>query len=147
MIHRPTRDAGLFLLDAASSDVSAAAASFEAALGRQGWSRHRVIDQHDFIRMEISEDREHLIIDLGRDSPPEEPVDTTSLGPTLSLRDLAARKTLALFGRAEARDFADVYDLAHRYRRDHLLALAAADDSGFDRRIFASMIATIDRTR
>ena len=62
--------------------------------------------------------REDLIIDLGRDSPPEEPVATTDLGPTLSPRDLAARKTLALFGRAEARDFAAVYDLGRRYGRD-----------------------------
>jgi hypothetical protein len=54
MIHRPTRDADLFLLDAASSEVGTAAASFEAALDQQGWSHHRVIDQHDFIRMEIS---------------------------------------------------------------------------------------------
>ena len=49
------------------------------------------------------------------------------------------------FGRAEARDFADVYDLALRYGRERLLGLAAADDAGFDRRIFASMIATIGR--
>jgi hypothetical protein len=145
MIHRPTRDVDLFLLDTATSDVTMAAASFEAALDHKGWSHQRVIDQHDFIRMEISDHREDLIIDLGRDSPPEEPVDTTTLGPTLSPRDLAARKTLALFGRAEARDFADVYDLARRYGRDHLLALAAADDSGFDLQVFASMIATIDR--
>jgi len=145
MINRPTRDVDLFLLDPAISDVSTAAASFEATLDSQGWSHHRVIDQHDFIRLQISDQLESLIIDLGRDSPPEEPVDATDLGPTLSPRDLAARKTLALFGRAEARDFADVYDLALRYGRDHLLDLAAADDQGFDRRIFASMIATIDR--
>jgi hypothetical protein len=51
--------------------------------------------------------------------------------PTLSLRDLAARKTLALFGRAEARDFADVYDLARGFGRDQLLDWAATDDPGF----------------
>jgi hypothetical protein len=57
----------------------------------------------------------------------------------LSLRDLAARKTLALFGRAEPRDFADVYDLARRYGRDQLLEWAAAGDPGFDNQIFASV--------
>jgi len=145
MIHRPTRDVDLFLLDTAASEVTLAAASFEAALDSKGWSHRRVIDQHDFVRLEISDDREDLIIDLGRDSPPEQPVDTTDLGPTLSPRDLAARKTLALFGRAEARDFADVYDLARRYGRDHLLAWAAADDAGFDQHIFASMLTSIDR--
>jgi Nucleotidyl transferase AbiEii toxin, Type IV TA system len=145
MIHRPTRDVDLFLLDAATSGVTTAADSFEAALDHKGWSHQRVIDQRDFIRLEVSDNSETLIVDLGRDSPPEEPIDTTDLGPTLSPRDLTARKTLALFGRAEARDFADVYDLARRYGRDQLLALAAADDAGFDRHIFASMIASIDR--
>lgn len=145
MIHRSTRDVDLFLLDAAASGITNAAASFEVALDHKGWSHRRVIDQRDFIRMEVSDNIETLIVDLGRDSPPEEPIDTTDLGPTLSPRDLTARKTLALFGRAEARDFADVYDLALRYGRDQLLALAATDDAGFDRHIFASMIASIDR--
>jgi hypothetical protein len=145
MIHRPTRDVDLFLLDAATSGLTTAAASFEAALDHKGWSHQRVIDQREFIRLEVSDKSETLIVNLGRDSLPEEPIDTTELGPTLSPRDLTARKTLALFGRAEARDFADVYDLARRYGRDQLLVLAAADDAGFDRHIFASMIASIDR--
>jgi Nucleotidyl transferase AbiEii toxin, Type IV TA system len=145
LIHRPTRDVDLFLLDADASTLAKAAASFEAAIDNLGWSHARAIDQHDFIRLEISDDRERLIVDLGRDSPAAEPVDTTDLGPTLSPRDLAARKTLALYSRAEARDFADVYDLAHRYDRDRLLDWAAADDAGFDKQIFADMLASIGR--
>jgi Nucleotidyl transferase AbiEii toxin, Type IV TA system len=128
LIHRPTRDVDLFLLEATATGIATVAASFEAAIKKSGWTHRRVIDQHDFIRLEITGNRESLIIDLGRDSPAEEPVDTTDLGPTLSPRDLAARKTLALFGRAEARDFSDVYELARRYGREHLLAWAAADD-------------------
>lgn len=145
LIDRPTQDVDLFLLDATASAVATAAASFEAAVDRQGWSHRRAIDQRDFVRLEISDDQERLIIDLGRDSPAEEAIDTTELGPTLGPRDLAARKTLALFGRAEARDYADVYDLASRYGRDQLLTWAAADDAGFDRRVFASMLSAIER--
>ncbi len=52
LIHRPTRDLDLFLLDTATSEVAAAATSFEAALGSQGRQHHRVIDQQDFIRLE-----------------------------------------------------------------------------------------------
>jgi hypothetical protein len=104
-----------------------------------------VIDQSDFVRLLITGSRESLIVDLGRDSPGEEPVDATDLGPTLSLRDLAARKTLALFGRAEARDFAGVYDLARRFGRDQLLDWAADDDPGFDNQIVADMLASIER--
>ncbi len=145
LIHRPTRDVDLFLLDAATSAIATAAAAYEAALDNNGWSHRRVIDQIGFIRLEISDNSESLIIDLGRDSPPEEQVDHTDLGPTLSPRDLAARKTLALFGRAEARDFADAYELARRYGRDQLLAWAAQDDLGFDKHLFADMLRSIDR--
>jgi hypothetical protein len=145
LIHRPTRDVDLFLLDAAASAVATAATSYEAELDKMGWSHRRVIDQMDFIRLQISDRSEELLIDLGCDSPPEQHVDNTDLGPTLSPRDLAARKTLALFGRAEARDFADVYELAQRYGRDQLLAWAAADDRGFDMRVFADMLNSIDR--
>jgi hypothetical protein len=53
--------------------------------------------------------------------------------------------SLALFGRAEARDFTDVYDLARRFGRDQLLDWAAADDPGFDKQIFADMLASIER--
>jgi hypothetical protein len=145
LIQRPTRDVDLFLLDAGLSTVAAAAVAFEAALDHRNWRHRRVIDQHDFVRLLITGDRESLIVDLGRDSPAGDPVDATDLGPTLSSRDLAARKTLALFGRAEARDFADVYALARRYGRDPLLDWAAADDSGFDRQVFAAMLAGLDR--
>jgi hypothetical protein len=97
------------------------------------------------VRLLITGSGESLIVDLGRDSPAEEPVDATDLGPTLSARDLAARKTLALFGHAEARDFTDVYDLARRFGRDQLLDWAAEDDPGFDNQIFADMLTSIER--
>jgi len=138
LIQRQTRDVDLFLLDAAASTITSAAASFETAIGERGWSHQRVIDQSD-VRLQITGSAESLIVDLGRDSPAEEPIDATDLGPTLSVRDLAARKTLALFGRAEARDFTDVYDLARRFGRDQLLDWAAEDDPGFDNQIFADM--------
>jgi len=145
LIQRQTSDVDLFLLDTGASTVAAAVVSFETAIDSHGWSHQRVIDQQDFVRLLITGDRESLIIDVGRDSPAEEPVDTTDLGPTLSSRDLAARKTLALFGRAEPRDFADVYVLARRYGRDRLLEWAAADDPGFDLQIFVDMLASLDR--
>ena len=144
-IHWPTRDVDLFLLEAGTSTVAAAAASFEAAVESFCWSHQRAIDQEDFVRLVIKSDQQNLIIDLGRDSPAEGPIESTELGPTLSSRDLAARKTLALFGRAEARDFADVYDLAQRYGRDRLLDWAASDDPGFDKQVFAEMLISIDR--
>ncbi len=67
-----------------------------------------------------------LVVDLGIDSPPDEPPTLTELGPTLTAHDLAARKTLALFGRAAARDFTDVHDLAALFTKDELIGLAQA---------------------
>jgi Nucleotidyl transferase AbiEii toxin, Type IV TA system len=145
LIRRPTQDVDLLLLDSGGSTVAAAAAAFESALDRRGWSHSRAIDQQEFVRLTVADGQDSLIIDLGRDSPATEATGTTELGPTLSSRDLAARKTLALFGRAEGRDFTDVCALAQRYGRDRLLNWAAEDDPGFDRQIFARMLATIDR--
>jgi hypothetical protein len=44
-----------------------------------------------------------------------------------------------------ARDFADIYILARRFGKDVLLARAARIDAGFDVRVLADMIATLDR--
>lgn len=57
----------------------------------------------------------------------------------------AGHKLLALFDRAAARNFADVYVLARPFGKAVLLARAAQIDGGFDVRVLADMIATLDR--
>lgn len=52
---------------------------------------------------------------------------------------------LALFGRAEARDFADVYVLAQRFGKHLLLEQAQSLDAGFDRVVLAQMLGTLSR--
>ncbi len=52
---------------------------------------------------------------------------------------------IALFDRAEARDFVDIYRLAQRFSADLLLARAAEVDAGFDSAIFADMLTTLSR--
>jgi hypothetical protein len=64
--------------------------------------------------------------------------------PGVWLRDIAATVGITEGSAAEARDFADVYDLAHRFGRDRLLDWAADDDPGFDNQIFADMLASIE---
>lgn len=66
-------------------------------------------------------------------------------GPTFALEELAGRKVIALFDRAEARDFVDVYLLAQRFPKELLLARAAEVDAGFDRTVLAEMIGTMSR--
>jgi hypothetical protein len=64
--------------------------------------------------------------------------------PNYHPEELAGCKMIALFDRAEARDFVDVYLLAQRYPKRVLLA-AAAVDPDFDHTIFANMLATLAR--
>jgi hypothetical protein len=68
-------------------------------------------------------------------------------GAALLAQHLTTRPTedLALSDRAAARDFADIYILARRFGKNVLLARAAAIDAGFDVRVLADMIATLDR--
>jgi hypothetical protein len=76
---------------------------------------------------------------------PDLPASATPAGPTLAPEELAGHKLLALFDRAAARDFADVYVLAHRFGKGVLLARAAQIDGGFDAKVLADMFATLDR--
>jgi hypothetical protein len=61
-----------------------------------------------------------------------------SFGRVLHPEEVAADKTLALFGRASARDLVDV---AERYTLQQLCELAAEKDAGFDRRVLAAALA------
>jgi hypothetical protein len=85
------------------------------------------------------------LIDLAVNAPPDLPASATPAGPTLAPEELAGHKLLALFDRAAARDFADVYVLANRFGKDVLLARAIRIDAGFDASVLADMIATLDR--
>jgi hypothetical protein len=55
--------------------------------------------------------------------------------------EVAADKTLALFGRAAARDLVDVAALSERYTLQQPCELAAEKDAGFDRRVLADALA------
>jgi len=59
--------------------------------------------------------------------------------------EVAADKTLALFGRAAARDLVDVDALSRRYTRQQLFDLAAEKDPGFDPRMFADALRAATR--
>ena len=86
-----------------------------------------------------------VLVDLAVNAPPDLAPSATPAGPTLAPEELAGHKLLALFDRAAARDFADVYVLAHRFGKDVLLARATQIDAGFDAKALADMIATLGR--
>lgn len=61
------------------------------------------------------------------------------------MKNSPGAKLLALFDRAEARDFADIFVLAKRYPVDLILESAAQVDAGFDPTILANMLGTLGR--
>ena len=86
-----------------------------------------------------------VLVDLAVNAPPDLPPSVTPAGPTLAPEELAGHKLLALFDRAAARDFADVYVLARRFGKDALITGAAQIDAGFDITVLADMMTTLDR--
>lgn len=140
---RATRDLDFFGPPGAV-DVQAARDEFEAAVLERAWRVARIHDTPAFVRLHVHADEE-LIIDLGLDSPPCHPPVISIAGPTHAPEELAGRKLVALFSRAEARDFADVAILAQRFGKPLLLEQAARTDRGFDQRVLAEMIRTLDR--
>jgi hypothetical protein len=144
LIGRPTQDLDLFT-SAPVVSVTAAKESFLNALSRRRWTVTVIHDSPTFCRLVVSDRDDEVLVDLAVDSPPRLPRTMTVLGPTLAPLELAGRKLLALFGRAEARDFADVYVLAQRFGADELLIEARAADAGFDEQVLAQMMRTLDR--
>jgi hypothetical protein len=88
-----------------------------------------------------------LLVDLAEDAPPLIQPAVTFLGPTLDVEESAGQKTLALYGRAEPRDFVDVRALARRFGRSRLLALAVERDPGFIPAVLAEMVDQLRQIR
>jgi len=123
-----------------------------AAIDERGWRSSVIRTGPEFRRLNISRPDnngsiEQVLIDLAIDSPPTKPPMVTSVGPTLDAQDLAVRKTLALFSRAEPRDFTDVHELHQHFDRNELLEDAAIADPGFDLAVFAQMLRSHRRLR
>lgn len=84
-------------------------------------------------------------MDIAVDSPPLGVPTITTVGPTYPPEELAARKLLALYDRAEARDFVDAFALSERFDLDGLLDLAAKLDAGFTPALLADMLGAHSR--
>jgi hypothetical protein len=141
---RPTRDLDLFTAPGGGG-VPAAREAFENAACTRGRTVQVVRAGETFMRLIVQGPNEVVVVDLAVDSTPERPATVTLAGPSLDPEELAGRKMIALFDRAEARDFADVYVLAARYGAGRLLQLAATVDRGFDIAVFATMLDFLDR--
>ncbi|HVN51459.1 MAG TPA: nucleotidyl transferase AbiEii/AbiGii toxin family protein [Acidimicrobiales bacterium] len=141
---RPTDDVDLFGVDL-DQGVVPAANSFEARCVEHGWTVRTLHDSPTFRRIEIRDRDDAVLVDIAIDTPPILAVHHTEVAPTFAPREMAARKVLALFDRAAARDFADLHTLADQFDMNDLLALAAELDAGFDLTAFGVMLRSITR--
>lgn len=144
LIERPTLDLDYFTVPGEEDSLRALRDALERALDQAGFDHSRKRDIATFVRVEVSDGDDRCEIDLAIDfrALPTEP---SRYGPTLAVRELAANKVLALFDRAEARDFLDLVELTHHFELQSLMDLAAEKDAGFDAARFLESLASFQR--
>jgi hypothetical protein len=143
-IQRQTRDLDFFGLTADAVDRLLPAV--DRALKAAGFVVHHIQESPGFARLIVENDEDRTELDLGTDARlfPAEPRSPVAV---LSGEELAVDKVLAVFGRAEARDFADLMAVEPRYGLDRLCQLAAKKDRGFLLDVFADMLGQFGRLR
>jgi hypothetical protein len=143
-VRRQTRDLDFFGLTGDAVDRLAPAV--RRALSVAGLTVGHAQVSPGFVRFVVSDGDERTELDLAADARlfPAEP---GRIAPTLTGEELAVDKVLALFGRAEARDFVDLMALEPRYGLDRLCELAAEKDLGFEPSLLGEMLGRFDRLR
>jgi hypothetical protein len=143
-VQRETRDLDFFGLTPEAVDRLVPAA--DRALKEAGLTVHHLQQNPGFARLVVESEGDRTEVDLGADARlfPAEPGQPA---PLLSGEELAVDKLLALFGRAEARDFVDLLAIENRYGLERLCRLAAEKDRGFTPAILADMLGRFRRLR
>lgn len=143
-IDRRTRDLDYF--GPSQALVDALVPAVRSALEADGLIVREVQAAPGFARLEVTSDAETVELDLGTDARLF-PTEIGRLGAVLSGEELAVDKVLAIFGRAEARDFYDLAAVEPHYGLERLFALAAEKDRGFSPDVFAEMLLRFERLR
>jgi len=131
LIDRATRDLDYFTQPGEVETLATLRDALEQTLDRLSLDYTRKRDLPTFVRIEVSSGDDRCEVDLAVDyrALPAEP---SEYGPTLAVRELAANKVLAVFGRAEARDFLDLAALTGQFELREIMELASQKDRGFD---------------
>jgi hypothetical protein len=140
LVDRPTRDVDLFSSD--PTDIDRVAGALAAALRVSGDMVEVQRRGDTFTRLVVGPEAspDAVTVELAFDARMRPSV-AMGFGRVLDRDELAADKTLALFGRAQARDLVDAGALLdHGYTRSRLLQLAAEKDSGFDVIVFRAAL-------
>jgi hypothetical protein len=144
LIDRPTQDLDYFTAPGDDTAIVLMRDAVEEALNRAGLTTTRRRDLPTFVRLEVSDGADTCQIDLAIDYRAL-PTESSRLGPTLATKELGAGKVLAIFDRAEARDFRDLDRLLQHFTLEELMDLAADKDPGFDRAVFRDGLARFRR--
>ena len=128
IVDRATTDLDFFSPDAV--DVRIFAEATRNALLQDGLSVVTDRSNSDFVRLHVDDGDDEMSIDIGISHRAFPPVPTAQ-GRLLAVEDFAGDKLLALFGRAEPRDFVDIHALAARFELTDLYRFAADKDPGF----------------
>jgi hypothetical protein len=133
LAHRLSEDFDLFTSD--EPLISIVARKFTSKLKTLGIQVQEIRNFSSFWEAIASEGDESFKIQLAYDSPfvLEQPIEKDDLR-IHSFADIAAGKLLALFGRAEERDFIDVYFIVKNggISLERLIELAKTKDPGLD---------------
>jgi Nucleotidyl transferase AbiEii toxin, Type IV TA system len=147
-VDRVSKDVDLFTTMAAASDFSAAQAAVAAALRADGLDVTVEREGPWFARLAVTDLAAGTTstVELGVDWRAYPPVQL-AIGPVLHPADVVANKLCALFGRAEVRDYIDVYGVLEdgRYTGDEMLRMAADHDPGFTPNVFAEALRAVRR--
>ncbi|CAN5820060.1 hypothetical protein BH24ACT5_BH24ACT5_12050 [soil metagenome] len=138
---RPTEDLDAF--SSACEDVGAVAERLTDDLVDRGYVVEIHRSNESFARLTVTTGRWRrtlMRVELGADAQLLESV-SSPLGPMLSLRELAANKVLAAFGRHETRDLVDLAALAQVVPLPQAFADAQRKDGGFRVEVLREMVA------
>lgn len=131
ILDRATRDLDYFAEPDHAQAVHRLADAIEQAANARGLAIERERQAEAFVRFRVSDGNDECEIDLGIDYRALDPVETR-YGRALDLRELGADKVLAIFGRAEPRDFIDLAELTRHLPLRDLVTLALNKDPGLD---------------
>lgn len=144
LIERPTQDLDYFTVPGEGTSIVSMRDAVEESLSGAGLTTTRRRDLPTFVRLEVSDGVDNCQIDLAVDYRAL-PTESSRLGPTLATKELGAGKVLAIFDRAEARDFRDLDRLLQHFTLEELMDLAAEKDPGFDKGFFRDGLARFRR--
>lgn len=123
-------------------DVRIPAARAGSAFRDAGWDVEIDRDTPTFCRLVVTTARRRrtqVVVELGQDAI-EWGIQQSSVGPVLTVRELAANKVLAAFGRIKPRDVRDLRVLAEHVALPRMLRDAKAKDEGFNLDVLDEMV-------